>query len=83
VNFGHHIELLSACFVPDNRFSVSFPGDTKGTPASVASDPIQDWYLSSGADFQRYEQHHERLALQLVTPLQPLENDTIDFRRLS
>lgn len=25
-----------------------FPGNTKGTPASVASDPIQDWYLVLG-----------------------------------
>ncbi len=25
-----------------------FPGDTKGTPASAASDPIQDWYLVAG-----------------------------------
>jgi hypothetical protein len=25
-----------------------FPGDTLGTPASQASDPIQDWYLVAG-----------------------------------
>ena len=25
-----------------------FPGDTKGTPASQASDPVQDWYLVAG-----------------------------------
>jgi hypothetical protein len=25
-----------------------FPGDTKGTPASVSGDPIQDWYLVAG-----------------------------------
>ncbi|MGA8501843.1 MAG: carboxypeptidase-like regulatory domain-containing protein [Candidatus Sulfotelmatobacter sp.] len=25
-----------------------FPGDTKGTPASEANDPIQDWYLVAG-----------------------------------
>jgi len=25
-----------------------FPGDKKGTPASVSSDPVQDWYLVAG-----------------------------------
>ena len=25
-----------------------FPGDTKGTPASASSDPVQDWYLVAG-----------------------------------
>jgi Carboxypeptidase regulatory-like domain len=25
-----------------------FPGDTKGTPASAASDPVEDWYLVLG-----------------------------------
>jgi hypothetical protein len=25
-----------------------FPGDTKGTPASISSDPVQDWYLVAG-----------------------------------
>jgi hypothetical protein len=25
-----------------------FPGDTKGTPASQSSDPVQDWYLVAG-----------------------------------
>jgi hypothetical protein len=25
-----------------------FPGDTLGTPASISSDPVQDWYLVAG-----------------------------------
>ena len=25
-----------------------FPGDTKGTPASASSDPVQDWYFVAG-----------------------------------
>jgi hypothetical protein len=25
-----------------------FPGDTRGTPASQSSDPVQDWYLVAG-----------------------------------
>jgi len=37
-------------FVGDEQVDIGgfFPGDTKGTPASVSSDPVQNWYLVAG-----------------------------------
>ncbi len=41
----YNIQLASDSQVDIGGF---FPGDTKGTPASAASDPVQDWYLVLG-----------------------------------
>ncbi len=41
----YNIKLASDSQVDIGGF---FPGDTKGTPASAASDPVQDWYLVAG-----------------------------------
>ena len=41
----YNIQLASDSEVDIGGF---FPGDTKGTPASAASDPVQDWFLVLG-----------------------------------
>jgi len=41
----YNIKLASDSQVDIGGF---FSGDTKGTPASAASDPVQDWYLVAG-----------------------------------
>jgi Carboxypeptidase regulatory-like domain len=41
----YNIQLASDSEVDIGGF---FPGDTKGTPASAASNPVQDWYLVLG-----------------------------------
>jgi hypothetical protein len=41
----YNIKLASDSEVDIGGF---FPGDNKGTPASQASDPVQDWYLVAG-----------------------------------